>query len=243
MDSFDILNHLECYSIKEGKPLIEELIEDEETKFSIEKAIEREISVHKIAEYLKNIVHEGYGELAIKFVKSYIDNTLLSKIEINCVPHNDVWEIGLYVGIIAIGGKEVQAKLFDVVSPQIEKEENVGKIGTFVIWIRDAWVDWDPATELARKLVNHNIDTLFSKIEKEEDLEKICLCIWRMATVSETLGMALVDSVPSKIEKVEDLDVLSSYLATIEYVSEALAQKFVNRLNPKLREELQKRGW
>jgi hypothetical protein len=84
--------------------------------------------------------------------------------------------------------------------------------------------------------------SVLSKIEKEEDLGKIGVCVRDIACESEEVGLKLVDSVASKIEKEEDIGKIKLCMWLITGASKKVAREIVNRLNLQLREELQKGG-
>jgi hypothetical protein len=67
----------------------------------------------------------------------------------------------------------------EVLSAKIEKEEDIGAIGSCVIDI------WGANKEVGLKLANCiNIESLSSKIEKEEDIKEIVWCVNGIAYAS-----------------------------------------------------------
>nr|CBH39615.1 hypothetical protein BSM_30940 [uncultured archaeon] len=80
-------------------------------------------------------------------------------------------------------------------------------------------------------------------IEKEYDTAKIGWCVGNIAAVSKEVALKLAESVSSKIEKKEDVGNIELCVFIIAVANNEVAQEIVNRLNPELREELQKRRW
>lgn len=74
------------------------------------------------------------------------------------------------------------------------------------------------------------------------EVTKIGVCTRNIACESEEVGLKLVDSVASKIEKEEDIGKTRLCMWLITGASKKVAREIVNRLNPQLREELQKGG-
>jgi hypothetical protein len=68
-----------------------------------------------------------------------------------------------------------------------------------------------------------------------------------ISLANEEVGLKLVNRINiknllTKIEKEEDIEKVKSFVCSIAMISEEVAQEVVNSLNPKLSEELQKRG-
>ena len=165
------------------------------------------------------------------------DDKIQKSIEEGIEKEEDIKKIGSCVVVIAIASEEVAREIvnrinIDTLLLKIGKEEDVRNIGWCVGCISDA------NKEVGLKLVG----SILPKIEKEEDLEKIGVCVRDIACESEEVGLKLVDSVASKIEKEEDIGKIKLCMWLITGASKKVAREIVNRLNPQLREELQKGG-
>ena len=91
--------------------------------------------------------------------------------------------------------------------------------------------------------MSYSIEVLASKIEKEGNIEKIGSCVSDIADVSEDVALKLVDVVSSRIEKEKDIGKVKLSLWDIGRANVKVNQEIVKRLNPELREELQKNRW
>ena len=165
------------------------------------------------------------------------DDKIQKSIEEGIEKEEDIKKIGSCVLVIAIASEEVAREIvnrinIDTLLLKIGKEGDVRNIGWCVGCILDA------NKEVGLKLVG----SVLPKIEKEEDLEKIGVCVRDIACESEEVGLKLVDSVASKIEKEEDIGKIKLCMWLITGASKKVAREIVNRLNPELREELQKGG-
>jgi hypothetical protein len=165
------------------------------------------------------------------------DDKIQKSIEEGIEKEEDIKKIGSCVLVIAIASEEVAREIvnrinIDTLLLKIGKEGDVRNIGWCVGCIVLA------NKEVGLKLVG----SVLPKIEKEEDLEKIGVCVRDIAYESEEVGLKLVDSVASKIEEGEDIGKIRLCMWLITGASKKVAREIVNRLNPELREELQKGG-
>lgn len=86
-------------------------------------------------------------------------------------------------------------------------------------------------------------------IEREEEIKEIGECMVTIAWLAskevaqEIVNHINIDTLSSKIEKEEDIGKIRLCMRHIAWASEEVAREIVNRQNPKLREELQKRGY
>ena len=81
-----------------------------------------------------------------------------------------------------------------------------------------------------------DIDSLLSKIEKEEDVEKIGWHVWGTTRASEEAGLKLIDYInivclASKIEKEEDIEKIGSCVSDIAKASEGGGLNLVNLIS------------
>jgi len=155
----------------------------------------------------------------------------------------DIKKIGSCMLDIRFISEEVALKLtncinIDTLSAKIEKEKDIGKIGMCLGGIATS------SKEVALELVNSlDIEVLSLKIGKEENIVEIGGCFGFIAEVSRETTLKLVDTVSNRIEREKDIAKIGGCVKVIAEASEKVARDIVNRLNPKLREELQKRGW
>ncbi len=228
--------------------------------------IEKEEDIEKIGQCMLKIAYVS-EEVGLKLANGIDIDTLVSKIE----KEEDIGKIGSCVADIIGISEEVGLKLMknvvilryssnicekvvlklansidiDAVSSKIEKEEDIGKIGSCVADIADSAfemsseVGWKLANSIANSIY---IDTLLSKIEKEEDIEKIGRCMLEIAYVSEEVGLKLangidIDTLVSKIEKEEDIGKIGRCVSDIARVSEEVGLKLVDSVSSKVEKE------
>ena len=234
----------------EREILLKKLIEDGRVENSIEKGIDKEEDLEKIG-WCMLVIKLKSEEAARKIGNRLNLDILALKIE----KEEDIENISTCLMGILAASEEVALKFVNYISSRIEKEEDIDNIGRWVDLIVHArslvltgiqipW--WD---EIPLKLANRlNIDTLSSKIEKEEDIETIRWCVSVIAEASDEVAQEIVnrinvDVLLTKIEKEEDIGKIGWCVEGIAAASEEVAQEIVNRLNPKLKEELNKKGW
>ena len=88
--------------------------------------------------------------------------------------------------------------------------------------------------KLAEKVTNNlNVENLNDKIEAEEDIMKIALCVESIAKRSEEVVEKLIPVVKKKIERAEkDSWKINHCIGVIGLGSEEFASKLVNQLDP-----------
>jgi hypothetical protein len=213
-----------------GEALIKELVEDKEIRNSIKEDIERKEDIGKIGSCV-GIVAWTNKEVGLDLANSINTEALLSKIE----KEKDIGKIGLCVGGVAGASEEAGLKFVNAVSSKIESEENMEKVILCAGYIAKA----------NKKVGLKFVDPISAKIEKEEDIGIIGWCV--RALTDNGLGLELakrmdVNLLVSKIEKEEDKGKIRSCISDIGVASKEVAQEIINRLNPKLREELRDKG-
>jgi len=96
--------------------------------------------------------------------------------------------------------------------------------------------------EAAMKLV----DSVSAKIDTEDDIGRVGSCLSVIAHASKEVALVLANNIDinvlsSKINKEEDINKIGRFVSVIKWASEEVANEIITRLNPKLREELQKK--
>src|SRR5659263_1015 len=142
----------------------------------------------------------------------------------------DIRKVESCVSDISRVSKKWALELVDSVSTRIDKEDSIEMIGLCIFNISYAHI------KVALKLLESiNINILISKIEKAE-IRDVGSCVEFIAKASEEFALKLVDSISIRIEK--DEDNVKRCLSDISEGSEKVSNEIINRLNPKLREEL-----
>ncbi len=151
---------------------------------------------------------------------------------------------------LLFGNKKVK----QTIQMGIEKEEDIEKIGTCIHVIAfagasvtdftifndsDIWNIFNAAIKICNGI---NVDTLSSKIEKEEDIPKIGVCIWGIAHGNVEVAYDIcnrinVDTLSSKIEKEEDIVKIGSCLRAIATLNVEVALKLVKCVPSKIEKE------
>jgi hypothetical protein len=249
-NSFDVVIYLErdWYDEKGGRTLLERMIEDEKIENLIKESTGKEEDIEKIGSTMRAIAMVNKG-IALKLANHIDIDFLASKIE----KEEDIEKIGVCIGEIVVASEEVGLKLvncigIDALSLKIGKEKDIEKIGWYMNGIALG------SEEAGLELVNCNFDVLASKIEKEEDIGKIVMCTGVIsgivsASESDEGILKLFTVLLSKNEKRCKKEVIElrgdKGKYTIEISKESVRKVFnhpeiVNRLNPKLREELRR---
>ncbi len=160
------------------------------------------------------------------------------------IKEENIGKIGWCMRYIAGANKKVARKIvgcadIDTLSLRIVGEEDAsGNIASCVVGIAEA------SKESGLKLV----DSVLTRIEKEEDIRQIGWCLGNIAEANKGVAQEIanrinVDVLLSKIEKEADIGWIGLCVGGIAAASEEVAREIVNRLNPRLRKELQKGGW
>jgi hypothetical protein len=200
---------------------------------TLSSKINKEENIKKVTSCIANIALAS-KKAAMKLANSIDINALSTKIN----REEDMGKAGWYVSVIAQTSKKVALRLLDNVSIRINNEEDIEKVGTCVLGIVEA------NKEIALKLANSiDINALSSKINNEEDIEKVGWCVSAIAHASKNMAWKMPESIDltafsTKINDEEDIEKVARCIARI---SIEVVKKIINRLNPKLREELQKR--
>ena len=196
------------------------------------KLIERIEDIEKIDRCVMIISSEN-EEVAQEIVNCFDIDTFSSKID----KEEDIRKIGSLMVTITQLSEKAALRLVDSISSRIDKEEDIEKIGWFVSNNFGRL-----SGEVAHKIVNCiDIDKFVSKIDKEEHMGKIRSCVTNIAEVNKELALKLVDGVSSKIEDIQKIGWCVNIISA--RLSEEEAQGIVSRLNPGIREELQKGGF
>ena len=184
-----------------------------------------------------------------------LEYCLFYKYIISTDPRNALDIVAIYANISAffffssnysrlVGNKKVK----QTIQMGIEREEDIEKIGScmYVIALAASSVmeftifnDSDihnifvASSEICNGI---NVDTLSSKIEKEEDIPKIGRCIWGIAhgdveVAYEICNRINVDTLSSKIEKEEDILKIGECIWGIAHGNVEVAREICNRIN------------
>ena len=210
------------------------MIEDKETKNSIKRAIEKEGDIEKI------VCCVNRNALASEEVALKLSDAVSSKIE---KLEDTYFCTVLFARNILLASKKLGLELANrvnikVLALKIEKEEDVRRIGLCVRGIAKA------SKEVGLELANRvNIKVLASKIGKEEDVIKIGVCMGGITNASKEMALKLASAVSSEIGKREDMRGIEVFMTDVMGADREVAREIVNRLNPELREELQKSEW
>ena len=227
-NSLDVLIHLkgDWLDAKQGKTLLEKLIECKEIEKSIENGIEKEEDIEKIGHCMVDIAVVS-KDVGLKLADRIDIGILASKIE----KEVDIWNIASCVNYFAFASKEAGLKLanridINVLASKIEKEEDIGNIEPCMRDIIEV------SEEVALKLV----DAVSSIIEKEEDfrdglsnIERIGLCVHQIVKASEKVGLKLIDTASIRLEKEEDIGKIGRRMMIIAEIGGEVG--LTNRIN------------
>ena len=202
----------------------------------------KQMDVKDIIHFMHFFDENGYS---FKFVTSFID-TIISKMETQeelshildllgkIIHPTGLDEANEFDAVII----EVQSTFINGFSKKINEEENIERIGWIINTIGE-FGDVERPNEIELELVSKiDIIELSRKIEREKNIENIRdLIISLIPNEKFTINLVCEDSFISRIEAEQDLQKIGNFLNDIDYEIE-LVSEIVNRLNPKLKQEL-----
>ena len=231
-NSLDVLIHLGKDLDDEigGQTLLKKLIEDKETENSIKRAIQKEGDIERIICCVNSIARAS-EEAALKL--SDVVSSKIEKLE-DTYFGNFLFTRNILVASKKLGLEIANRINIDYLSSKMEKEEDIKKIGLYVMRISE--LNKEVGLELANRI---NIKVLASKIEKEEDVWKIGLCVRGIARASKGVGLELANCVnikvlASKIEKEGDVIKIGACIGGITNASKEMALKLASAISSEI---------
>ncbi|MCD4843760.1 MAG: hypothetical protein K8R25_04640 [Methanosarcinales archaeon] len=196
--------------------------------YDLSVKMNKEDDIEKVKNCIKSIAYAN-KEVAWRLLDNIDINALYSKI----YNEEDIGQIGWILYYIAGANEEVALRLVDinVLSSKMDNEEDFVKFGWCILGLAHV------KEEIGLNLV----DSFSARIDKEENILDIGLCIMNIAKVSKEMALKLVDNVSSRIGQESNIGYITTCILDIADGNKEVAKEILIRLNPKLREEIQKK--
>lgn len=183
---------------------------------------------------------------SFKYVTSFID-TIISKMETQeelsrildllekIIAPTDWEEVHEFEAVLI----EVHSAFINGFSKKINKEEKIEKIGWIIETIGE-FGDLQRPESIELELISKiDIVELSRKIEQEKNIENIRdLILSIIPNEKVTMNLVCDDSFISRIEAEKNIEIIGNCLNDIANENEELSSEIINRLNPKLKQEL-----